>query len=141
MSQVLPYLDNTSQPQLPPHSHIYTEEEAQELVEKAYQEGWQQGMEEGYKLGKDKGYKENKENKVQEEEEETKKARNQENEATGTPGHSEHPHNCPQSQCDHQNGVSSSKSLHKRQNDAYHHHSTKFYQNINQAPEITYSSP
>ena len=82
MSQVLPYWDNTSQLQLPPHLHIYTEEEAQELVEKTYQEGWQQEMEEGYKLGKDKGYKEYKEYKVQEEEEETKKAGNQENEAT-----------------------------------------------------------
>ena len=59
--------------------HIYTEEEAQELVEKAYQEGWQQGMEEGYKLGKDKGYKEYKEEK---EEKEAKKAKDKANEVS-----------------------------------------------------------
>ena len=78
MSHVLPYWDNAPQQQSPPCSHIYMEEEAQELVEKAYQEGWQQGMEEGYRLGKDKGYKEYKE---QEEEQETKKAKKQANEA------------------------------------------------------------
>jgi flagellar biosynthesis/type III secretory pathway protein FliH len=48
MSQALPYWDNAPQPQSQLRSHLYTEEEAQELIEKAYQEGWQQGMEEGY---------------------------------------------------------------------------------------------
>ena len=59
MSQALPYWDDEApQPQSQSPRQAYTEEEAQELVEKAYQDGWQQGMEEGYKLGKDKGYKE-----------------------------------------------------------------------------------
>ena len=55
MSQALPYWDDAPQPQLQSQSpklqqKSYTEQEAQELVEKAYQEGWQQGIEEGYKL-------------------------------------------------------------------------------------------
>jgi hypothetical protein len=79
LSQVFPYWDDDipqpqPQSQSPQPQQHYTEEEAQELVEKAYQEGWQQGMEEGYRLGKDKGYKEY---KVQVEEEEAKKAKNQ----------------------------------------------------------------
>ena len=75
MSQALPYWDDAPQPQSqsPQPQQYYTEEEAQELVEKAYQEGWQLGMEEGYKLGKDKGYKEY---KVQIEENEAKKTKN-----------------------------------------------------------------
>jgi flagellar biosynthesis/type III secretory pathway protein FliH len=73
MSQVLPFWDDdVPQPQSQSPQQTYTKEEAQELVEMAYQEGWQQGMEEGYKLGKDKGYKEYKE--VQEEEEAKKAA-------------------------------------------------------------------
>jgi hypothetical protein len=83
MSQVLPFWDDAPQlqsqsqsPQL--QQQMYTEEEAQELIEKAYQDGWQQGMEEGYKLGKDKVYK------VQEEEEEARKAKNKTNEAAAT---------------------------------------------------------
>jgi flagellar biosynthesis/type III secretory pathway protein FliH len=82
LSQELPYWDDTPQPQSQSQSrsHFYTEEEAQELVEKAYQEGWQEGLEEGYKLGKDKGYKEHK--VLQEEEEEAKKASNQAKEDT-----------------------------------------------------------
>jgi len=85
MSQALPYWDDDilqPQPQSPKQWHpsrTYTEEEAQELIDMAYQEGWQQGLEEGYKLSKDKGYKEY---KVQEKEEETKKAKNQADEAT-----------------------------------------------------------
>ena len=60
MSQALPYWDDVPQlqPQPQSQSQTYTEEEAQELIEKAYHEGWQQGMEDGYKLGKDRGYKE-----------------------------------------------------------------------------------
>jgi hypothetical protein len=77
MSQAFPYWDDDipqpqSQSQSQSPQQTYTKEEAQELVEMAYQEGWQQGMEEGYKLGKDKGYKEYKE--VQEEEEAKKAA-------------------------------------------------------------------
>ena len=81
-SQALPYWDDA--PELQPQSQslaqqqqTYTKEEAQELIEMAFQEGWQQGMEEGYKLGKDKGHKEYKEHKVQEEDEEVKKAKNE----------------------------------------------------------------
>jgi len=83
MSQALPYWDDEApQPQSQSPRQAYTEEEAQELVEKAYQDGWQQGMEEGYKLGKDKGYKEcSKEYK----EEEAKKSKNEEYELTTTP--------------------------------------------------------
>src|ERR1700678_3132582 len=83
MSHILPYWDDkVLQPQSQSPRHTYTEEEAQELVEKAYQDGWQQGMEEGYKLGKDKGYKEcSKEYK----EEEAKKSKNEEYELTTTP--------------------------------------------------------
>ena len=75
MSQPLPYWDDAPQPQSqsPQPQQYYTEEEAQELIEKAYQEGWQLGMEEGYKLGKDKGYKEY---KVQIEEKEAEKTKN-----------------------------------------------------------------
>src|SRR5271168_1393638 len=60
MSHALPYWDDSpqlhSRLQSPePQQQMYTKEEAQELVEKAYQEGWQEGMEEGYKLERDKG--------------------------------------------------------------------------------------
>jgi flagellar biosynthesis/type III secretory pathway protein FliH len=80
MSQALPFWDDARpQQQSQTHSNIYMEEEAQELVEKAYQEGWQQGMEEGYKLGKEKGYKEY---KVQEKEEAAKEVEEQANEVT-----------------------------------------------------------
>jgi hypothetical protein len=88
MSQVLPYWDDDvpqpqpqSQSQSQSSQQTYTTEEAQELVEKAFQEGWQQGMEEGYKLGKDKGYKEY---KIVQEEEEAKKTKKRANEATTT---------------------------------------------------------
>ena len=85
MSQALPYWDEEQQPhsQSQSHSHSYTVEEAQELVERAYQEGWQQGLEEGYKLGKDKGYKEQKAQEL-EEEEEARKAKNEANVAVTT---------------------------------------------------------
>ena len=78
-SQALPYWDDAPQPHSHSHSpgsqqHVYTEEEIQELVEKAYHEGWQLGVEEGYKLGKDKRYKEY---KVKEEEKEIKKTKNE----------------------------------------------------------------
>ena len=82
-SQALPYWDDdVPQPQSHSTQQTYTIEEAQDLVEMAFQEGWQQGMEEGYKLGKDKGYKEYKEHKVQEEEGRPRKAKKQANEAT-----------------------------------------------------------
>ena len=48
MSHMLPYWDDTPQQQSqsqPQHHKTYTEEEAQELVEKAYHKGWQQGIE------------------------------------------------------------------------------------------------
>ena len=81
MSHALPYWDDAQQAQM--HSHTYSEEEVQEMVDKAYQEGWQEGIEEGYKLGKDKGYKEYKayqENK----EEQAKDSRYKANEGTTT---------------------------------------------------------
>jgi hypothetical protein len=56
-SQALPYWDDEV-PQPQSQQHTFTREEAQELIEMAYQEGWQQGMEDGYKLGKDKESKE-----------------------------------------------------------------------------------
>jgi hypothetical protein len=107
------------------------EEEAQELVEKAYQEGWQEGLEEGYKPGKDKGYKEHKV-LLQEEEEEAKKANNQAKEDTTSYQDTQnttrivfrvktHTH-------DHPNGFSSSRSLRKRQNNAYHPNTTNLRQ-------------
>jgi hypothetical protein len=47
MSQALPYWDDALELHLhlqsPEPQQTYTKEEAQELVEMAYQEGWQQG--------------------------------------------------------------------------------------------------
>ena len=76
MSHALPYWDDEPQPQPQLRSRTYTEEEVQELVEGAYQEGWQEGVEEGYKLGKDKAHKEYKdsENKIEEAKNSKKKA-------------------------------------------------------------------
>ena len=87
LSHALPYWDDAPYPQLQSHSLIYTEDEVQELIDQAYQEGWQQGVEEGFKLRKDKGvgYKEHKESsKAQEEEERPRKAKKQANEAPDT---------------------------------------------------------
>jgi hypothetical protein len=94
MSHALPHWDDApqlhSRSQSPePQQQTYTKEEAQELVEKAYQEGWQEGMEEGYKLGRDKGYKEH---KVQEEEEEAKKSKNRANKAIIIPQDTQNTH-------------------------------------------------
>ena len=82
MSHALPYWDDM--PQVQSRSQIYSEEEVQEMVERAYREGWQEGVEEGYKLGKDKANKEYKDNKVLEEEEGHRNAENQANKDTST---------------------------------------------------------
>jgi hypothetical protein len=140
MSQALPYWDDAPQPQSPTRSHIYTEEEAQELVEKAYQEGWQQGMEDGYKLGKDKGYKEY---KVQEEEEEAKKAKNQANQAAAiyqdtrdVPCIDPRVNTTPKMYAAAPKACASAKTTHNPNPNP-----TKSYLRCNQAPGITFSNP